>query len=125
MNAKVEKPEFRFDLIKWVLVFALLIAGIVASFIYAHQPLVFHVVGWLILLSVVSLVAFQTETGRNTWEFLQESRVEMRKVVWPNRKETIQTTLVVIVMVTITSLFLWGVDSLLLWVIGFLTGTRG
>ena len=59
------------------------------------------------------------------WNFLGETRAELRKVVWPTRPETLQTTLVVIVMVLIASLLLWGVDSLVLWVIKSLLGQSG
>jgi preprotein translocase subunit SecE len=50
--------------------------------------------------------------------------MEMRKVVWPTREETMQTTLVVAGMVIILALLLWGMDSLLVWLIGWLTGQR-
>ena len=59
---------------------------------------------------------------QHLWRFLQETRGELRKVVWPTRRETVQTTLIVIVMALVSSLFLWGVDSMMLWIIKFLTG---
>jgi preprotein translocase subunit SecE len=55
-------------------------------------------------------------------QFFGESRAELRKVVWPTREETMQTTLVVAVMVIVLSLVLWGMDGLLVWLIGWLTG---
>jgi preprotein translocase SecE subunit len=59
------------------------------------------------------------------WRFLKEIRNELSKIVWPSRQETLQITLIVMFMVLITGLFLWGVDSMVLWLIGELTGTRG
>jgi preprotein translocase subunit SecE len=125
MNAKVNNPGARFDAVKGVISVALLLAGVVASTHYAEQPLIYHVLGWIILGCVVVLIAFQTEQGRGTWVFLKEARIELRKVVWPTRQETLQTTLIVILMVVVTALFLWGIDSVLLWLVSLLTGSRG
>ena len=50
-------------------------------------------------------------------KFVREVQVESKKVVWPERKETIQATLMVFVMVVIISIFLYGVDSLLGWLV--------
>ena len=125
MNAKVESPGSRLDAVKWIAAIVLLAAGVVASTYYVAQPLVYHVVGWLILGFIVLSIVFQTEKGRNTWAFLKEAQIELRKVVWPTRQETLQTTLVVILMVVVTALFLWGIDSVLLWLVSLLTGSRG
>ncbi len=125
MNAKVDDPSSKLDTLKWIVAIALLLAGVVLSTYYASQPLVFHVIGWLILGCIVVLIALQTVRGRNTWGFLKEAQIELRKVVWPTRRETLQTTLVVILMVAITAVFLWGIDSLLLWLVSLLTGSRG
>jgi preprotein translocase subunit SecE len=59
-------------------------------------------------------IAMQTEKGRQVWGFFQDAQTEVRKVVWPTRDETIQTTLIVIIMVVIVSLILWGLD----WALG-------
>lgn len=120
-----EQVGSKLDVLKWLVVAVLLIGGIVANDHFASQLLVFRLVGWVVLLLVAALIAFQTAKGRWFWKFLQEARTELRKVIWPNRQETMQTTLVVVVMVGITAVFLWGIDSLFLWLVGFLTGQRG
>lgn len=125
MNAAADNPGSKLDTFKWIIAVVLLLAGVVASTYYAEQPLVYHVVGWLILGCVVVLIAFQTDQGKAAWEFLKEAQVELRKVVWPTRQETLQTTMVVILMVVVTALFLWGIDTLLLWLVSLLTGSRG
>ena len=53
-------------------------------------------------------IGLQTEPGRNLWNFLQDAQVEVRKVVWPTRQETTQTTLLVIAVVILAALILWG-----------------
>lgn len=57
--------------------------------------------------------------------FAREARVELRKVIWPTRQETLQTTLVVLVMVVVVAIFLWLLDMLLLWAVNGLTGLGG
>ena len=57
--------------------------------------------------------------------FAKESKIELRKVVWPTSQETIQQTIIVVAVVVLTALFLWGIDSILLWGVRFFTGQRG
>jgi preprotein translocase subunit SecE len=80
------------------------------------------VLALVVLAAVAVLVALQTERGRNTWTLLREARGEIRRVVWPTRDETIQTTLVVLVLVLVFSLILWGLDSLLSWLVSTVIG---
>ena len=60
--------------------------------------------------------------GRNFWQFVLESRVELRKVFWPSRQETFTTTLVVLVFVAVASVFFWLLDLMLASVTKFFTG---
>jgi preprotein translocase subunit SecE len=53
---------------------------------------------------------------------LKEARGEIRKVVWPTRQETTQTTLIVVVVVLVMALLLWGLDSLLGWLVSMVVG---
>ncbi len=115
----------KFDLVKWFAVLALIVAGVAANYYYNQQALAIRLIGWIILAGVVAFIAAQTAKGRMALGFAKEARTELRKVVWPNRQETIQTTAIVIVMVIIVALFLWGVDSILLWAVSWLTGQRG
>lgn len=104
----------------------LLIVGAVAAFyLLADQAFLLRL-GALIALVVVALVVvFTTALGRDTWGFLHGARTEVRKVVWPTRQETMQTTLVVIVVVFIMGLILWLLDMFLVWGIQLLTGQGG
>jgi preprotein translocase subunit SecE len=63
--------------------------------------------------------------GQALWKFVQASRIELRKVVWPTREETIQTTLAVLVFATIGGVFFWLLDLFLLFVTSKLTGQGG
>jgi preprotein translocase subunit SecE len=79
----------------------------------------------LVLLAGVAAalgVAYQTALGKSLWSYVVGSRVELRKVVWPTRQESIQATIMIAVVVLLMALLLWGLDSLLLWGVETLTG---
>ena len=69
--------------------------------------------------------ALQSVQGREFWQFVQGSRVELRKVVWPTRKETLQTTLVVFVAIVVMGIFFWLLDMALGAITRALTGQGG
>lgn len=69
------------------------------------------------------LCFFLSEKGREVWRFAKESAVEIRKVVWPTRRETLQTTGAVAVFVAVGSFFLWMVDTFFLWGVRHLMGS--
>ena len=77
---------------------------------------------YLLLAAVAGWVASTTERGGALWQLLKGSRTEIRKVVWPTRQETTQTTLIVVVFVFIMALILWGIDSVLGWLVGMVIG---
>lgn len=117
--------ETNLDWLKWLAAIVLLTAGIVANYYYNYQPWPLRLLGWIVLLAIIGAVIFQTKQGRLLVSFARESRIELRKVFWPTRQETMQTTLIVAGMVIILALILWGIDSVLMWLIGWLTGQRG
>jgi preprotein translocase subunit SecE len=71
--------------------------------------------GVIVALAVGALVAFTSLQGRTLWKFIQGARVELNKVVWPTREETIQTTLVVLLVAVIGGVFFFLIDQFLLW----------
>jgi preprotein translocase subunit SecE len=75
-------------------------------------------IGWLVLTLTFG---FFTAQGKQVFSFAKESKVELQKVVWPNRQETIQTTSIVMIMVAVTGFVLWGIDSAMMWVIAKIT----
>ena len=118
-------PRLRYDWLKWIIASFLIIAGIIVNSYYNEQPWPLRLLGWLALLSIVAAVILQTRLGKQALNFARESRMELRKVYWPTRQETMQTTLFVVVMVVVLALILWGADSVLMLLIGWLTGQRG
>lgn len=126
MALKADAQQNRgLDWLKWLVVFLLLIVGIVVNHVYNYQPWPFRLLAWLVLLAIFVVIILQTYHGKIALEFVQESQIELKKVFWPTRQETMQTTLVVGLMVFVLALMLWGVDGVLVWLIGWLTGQRG
>ena len=122
MNAKVETESGRFDSIKLGAALLLLAAAIVAFYRFDDQLLVVRVLGLLAAAGVSVFIAAQSTSGRNSISFISGAKAEVRKVVWPTRAETMQTTMAVMLMVLLVGIFLWLLDMVLLWVIQILTG---
>ena len=77
----------------------------------------------IVALAVVALgIASQTERGGAVVSLLKEARTEIRRVVWPTRQETTQTTFIVILLVIVFAIILWGLDSLLSWLVSTVIG---
>jgi len=115
----------KIDAFLWGIVVLLMILGFVANYYFVQQPLPLRIVGWLILIGILLALALRTSRGQKTWKFFRESRNELRKVTWPSRQETLQTTAIVVLIVILFAIFMWGVDTFLMWAISWLTGQRG
>lgn len=113
------------DWLKWLVAVVLLLAGLIGNHYYSEVSMLVRTLIWLAVLAVAGLVASTTRKGKWVLDFFRDSRAELRKVVWPTREETMQTTMVVVAMVVVLALVLWGLDGLLVWAIGWLTGQRG
>jgi preprotein translocase subunit SecE len=110
------------DWFKWIAVTAIVVGGVVGNWYYQDQSLLYRVLAVLALAAVAALVSFQTSQGKALWALVKESRVEIRRVVWPNRQETTQTTFIVVMLVLVFSMILWGLDSLLSWIVATVIG---
>ena len=108
--------------IKLVLALLLIAAGIAGFYLLAEYALVLRILAVLagVVLAVVALLS--TRLGQNSLGFAREAAAETRKVVWPSRKETIQTTVAVFVLVLVMAIFLWIVDIGFLWMVKTLMG---
>lgn len=121
------KPEIEsggglLDTLKLIVAFGLVVAGVVGYYWFIDQPAIYR---WLGLLGALLLgfgVAYTTRKGKSAWHFITTSRIEVRKMVWPTKQETMQTTFFVLLLVVILGLFMWGLDFFLLWATEKLTG---
>ncbi|MBI4195889.1 MAG: preprotein translocase subunit SecE [Betaproteobacteria bacterium] len=110
------------DKIKMVVAGLLVVAGLVAFYYFSESAAIIRVAGVLAGLAAGFAVFWTTVPGKEFVGYAQESVTETKKVVWPNRKETLQTTGVVFAFVIVMALFLWLVDASLLWVVKKLMG---
>ena len=118
MNGKVENSRSAFADTLLLLVSVIMLLGGVAAY-YHYQDLAITPVRVAALIAVTLLaswVAAQSQKGATFFLFLKESDIERRKVVWPTHQEVVQTSLMVIIVTILISLFLASVD----WMIGSL-----
>lgn len=127
MNAKniAQRSQSRFDAVKWFFVFVLLAAGVVANEYFSATAWAIRAAVGIVWAVGLILLAGQTAKGLKAWTFMKGARTELRKVVWPTRQETVQTTLMVVLVVFVMAIILWGLDSVFLWGVSWLTGQRG
>jgi preprotein translocase subunit SecE len=110
------------DKIKIVVALLLVAAGIVGFYYLQESLTVFRVLSVLVGVIFAALVFWTTEFGKRFFLFSQESVSEAKRVVWPTRKETLQTTGVVIAFAVVMALFLWAVDASLMLAVNKLLG---
>ncbi|MFC2971740.1 preprotein translocase subunit SecE [Azotobacter bryophylli] len=122
MNAKAEAKESRFELLKWLAVVVLVAVGVVGNQFYSAAPVLYRVIALLALAALAAFLALQTAKGQAFFLLVKDARAEIRKVVWPTRQETTQTTLIVVAVVLVMALVLWGLDSLLGWLVSLIVG---
>jgi preprotein translocase subunit SecE len=125
MTEQVQQSVSVLDTAKLVAGAAILAGGIAAFYMLPDLPIWLR---WIIVLAALvlgTLVGLQSAPGKTFWGFVQSSRTELRKVVWPDRQETLQVTLVVFVMLIVLALFFWALDSLLGFITRWLAGGGG
>ena len=105
------------DKIKFAAALLLLVADLAGYYLLSEQALILRVLAVLAGVAVSAAVAWQTEPGQHFFGFGKEAVAEAKKVVWPSRKETLQTTGLVFAFVVIMAFFLWVVDKSLEWVL--------
>jgi preprotein translocase subunit SecE len=113
MSARLEKTTALADIVKWIAAVGLFVAALAAFYLFPDESLLLRVVGLLVAAGLACAIVYTTAKGREGWHFLRDARTEVRKVVWPTRTETLQTTGIVIVVVSLLAVIMWGFDSLL------------
>ena len=111
------------DTLKLLLAVLIVVAGIGGFYHFDTESMLYRVLALLVVVAIAIGIASVSTQGKTFWRFAFDARTEVRKVVWPTRPETIQTTLVVLFVVLLIGLFLWGVDSLLGWILRSIIGT--
>lgn len=109
-----------FQILSWTAMLLTTLAAFLGTYYFDFVGPIQALV-WIVWLLSILTIGFFTAEGRRVYAFGKESHIELKKVVWPTRQETIQITLIVMVMVTVTGFALWGIDSLMTWAIAKLT----
>ena len=110
------------DRLRWFAAIALIVAGIGGNWYFQSESLLVRVLALLAIMGISILIIWNSRKGQEIVSLLRESRSEVRRVVWPTNQETNQTTLIVLLIVLMFSLILWGLDSLLGWIISSIIG---
>jgi len=110
MNSKTETQQGSIDIFKFLLALVVLTISLVGFYYYSEAPKILRVLGVFAGIIVSLVIVSQTLKGRQTIDFVRDAQVEVRKIVWPTRQETSQTTLFVIIVVIIFAILLWVLD---------------
>ena len=122
MKANVDNRDGRLDWLKWLVVATLTGAAVWGNYRFASEPLLYRALTLAALAVVAIGIALWTAQGAAFWELAQAAKTEIRKVVWPTRQETTQTTMIVVAVVVVMALLLWGLDTFLGWLASMLIG---
>ncbi len=125
MDTKVDAGAAAFDTVKLLVAGGIVLGGIVGNYYFADVSVLIRAIGVLLAFALGVVVALQSIRGQEFMRFVQGARVELRKVVWPTREETIQTSVTVLVFTLIMGVFFWLLDVFLLWFTRLLTGQGG
>ena len=104
------------DTLKMASAVAILLSSVFSFYYFAELSVLIMVLVVIFSVILSLMIFFSTQRGIIFWDFIQGSRVEMRKVVWPTKQETIQTTLTVFMFVLVLGIFFWLLDFLLLYI---------
>jgi preprotein translocase subunit SecE len=111
-----------FDTVKWLVVFVLLSALVAGNHYYDQVSVLYRALAAVGVVIVAGFIAATTDKGTRFLTYAKDSRTEVRKVVWPSRQEATQTTLIVLFATLVMALILWGLDGIIVRLVGFVTG---
>lgn len=110
MVTKAEQPASSIDTVKLFTALLILIAGVGGFYYFEDESQLLRVIGMLVVAGIAFFIVSTTDIGRRGIGFARDARVEVRKVVWPTRQETLQTTVAVLIMVFMVAIMLWLID---------------
>ena len=105
-----------------ILSIGVLVTGMILFYYFSDVRLFYRVVGIISVVIFSAFIAYQSDFGKLVYSYVTDSKVELKKVTWPTKQETMQTTLGVIFVVIVVGILLWLFDMLLGWAIGTLYG---
>lgn len=124
MDGDFQDNKIIFNKIKWILGIVFLFFSFFLSFYFKEFNFFIRIILFFSFLSLSFSILFLTFQGKRFLTFLRETYSEIRKVIWPTKDESLQTTLVVFLVTTFMALALWGLDMILVYLISFITNLR-
>ncbi|WP_440997123.1 preprotein translocase subunit SecE [Arhodomonas sp. SL1] len=115
MSARADTQSSPIDSAKLLAAVALFLAGVAGFYWFGEFSVLYRALALVLVAAVAAAIALTSERGRAAWAFARDARQELRRVVWPTRQETLQTTLIVIAMVLLVAVLLWLLDMFFLW----------
>ena len=116
------KRGFDFDVVKLLAVTLLLAGGVYANWYFRDQSVLYRALAFIVLAGICVAIAGQTTVGHSVWSLIKEARVEIRRVVFPTRTETTNSTMVVVAFIIVVALVLWVLDLMFGAIISRLIG---
>ncbi|QJC30057.1 preprotein translocase subunit SecE [Enterobacteriaceae endosymbiont of Plateumaris sericea] len=123
-NLGFKRSKYILEIIKWTISIFLFISIIIYDYLYQNIEFPIRIIVICPILILIVFIILSTNTGKKIFLFIREARIETRKVIWPTYKETLQVTLIIIIITLIISIIIWGLDSILIYLISFLTNMR-
>ena len=120
--AMVESDKFNNNTPLLLLSTTILIAGIISFYYFSEIRLFYRVVALIFIMIIAAYITYLTDFGKTVYSYVIDSKVELKKVTWPTKQETLQTALGVFVVVILIGIMLWLFDMLLGWGVGTLYG---
>ncbi|MFT4731810.1 MAG: preprotein translocase subunit SecE [Gammaproteobacteria bacterium] len=121
MSDKAENASNPLDLVKWIIVIALLGGLVYAYSAYEEISVLYRALAAVTIVVISLAIAATTEKGNNFLIFAKDARTEVRKVIWPSRSEANRMTLIILLATAVVGVMLYLIDMVLVWVIGLIT----
>lgn len=123
MNTNVTtSQDNKLDILKWLFAIALIAAGMVGFYYFSDYHILARASSLVLLVLIATFIMANTNKGRQTLTFLHEAHIEVRKVIWPTREDTIKTTGIVALVVVVVAIFVWIIDMSLMQLMRLVTG---
>lgn len=122
MEINAHKDQSLSDTLKWLAGLLLLAGAVVGNSYFDDYSVLYRAIGVLLLIGLALWTVSTTNKGQLFMQLLKGARIEIKKVVWPTRQETLQTTAGVLFVVFLVAIVLWLLDTFLGWLISVLIG---
>ena len=120
MVVNMENQSSKVDAVLWGVAAVVLTLGVIGQYYFAEYGIMWRVIGVLLAIACAVALVARTVAARRLWVFWQDCIIELRKVVWPTRQETIHSTLAVLAMVFVMGVVLWSIDAVLVRVMAWI-----